>query len=369
MKRLTLFLMATAWFGLVASSLCAQQPATNPDQLLLKNFRPKSLYQTPRTEVNRAKYPVIDMHSHSYPENPEQVATWVRNMDSVGVDQTVVMTYQTGDAFDSLVRVYKQYPGRFILFCGFDYTGYDEPGYGPAAVAELERCVRMGARGVGELGDKGQGLLYSQPTPAYGMHIDDARMNSLIDKCGELGVPISIHVAEPIWMYAPMDSTNDGLMNAYTWRLDDQPDIPDHAGMVKTLENAVRDHPGTTFIACHYANCSYDLTILGKLLDQYPNLYADNAARYAETATIPRYVASFYDKYQDRLVFGTDLGIEPEVYRTLFRILESSDEHFYDLERFGYHWALNGYGLPDEVLRKVYRTNALNLLQIDLREQ
>ena len=304
------------------------------------------------------------MHSHSYPANPGEVGTWVQTMDEAGVDQTVVMTYQTGDTFDSLVQVYNNYPDRFILFCGFDYTGYDQPDYGSAAVAELERCVQMGARGVGELGDKGKGLFYSKPTPASGMHIDDDRMKPLIDKCGELGIPISIHVAEPIWMYAPMDSTNDGLMNAYNWRLDDQPGIVDHAGMVQSLENAVRDHPNTTFIACHYANCSYDLTILGKLLDQYPNLYADNAARYAETATIPRYVASFYEKYQDRLVFGTDMGTDIGMYRLLFRIMESSDEHFYDHERFGYHWALNGYGLSDDVLQQVYRTNALKILNL-----
>ena len=358
-------LLKAACFTFLSLPVFAQSSGTNPDQLLLKNFRPKSLYQTPQTEIDQARYPVIDMHSHSYPESPEQVAAWVRNMDSVGVDQTVVMTYQTGATFDSLVQVYNQYPNRFMLFCGFDYTGYDQPGYGPAAVAELERCVRMGARGVGELGDKGKGLFYSKPTPAYGMHIDDERVRPLIDKCGELGIPISIHVAEPIWMYAPMDSTNDGLMNAYTWRLDDQPDMVGHAGMISLLESAVRDHPNTTFIACHYANCSYDLTILGNLLNQYPNLYADNAARYAETATIPRYVAAFYEQYQDRLVFGTDLGTEPEMYRTLFRIMESADEHFYDRERFGYHWALNGYGLSDEVLQKVYRTNALNLLNID----
>ena len=365
MKRLFISLVTAVCLG--PSPVYAQQPITNPDQLLLKDFRPQSLYQTPRTAVRQTKYPAIDMHSHSYPESPEQIATWVQTMDSVGIDQTVVLTYQTGATFDSLVRVYNEYPNRFVLFCGFDYTGYDQPGYGPAAVAELERCVRMGARGVGELGDKGKGLFYSKPTPAYGMHIDDDRMDPLIDKCGELGIPISIHVAEPIWMYAPMDSTNDGLMNAYTWRLDDQPDIVDHAGMMNILENAVRDHPNTTFIACHYANSSYDLTILGKLLDQYSNLYADNAARFAETATIPRYVASFYEKYQDRLVFGTDLGMEPEMYRTLFRIMESSDEHFYDQERFGYHWALNGYGLSDAVLQKVYRTNARRILQLDAK--
>jgi predicted TIM-barrel fold metal-dependent hydrolase len=332
------------------------------ESLKLSDFKPVSRYQMPETRVEKARYPAIDLHSHPYVETEAQLDEWVSTMDEVGLDKSVVMTYATGARFDSLVQFFAKYPDRFILFCGFDYTGYEESGFGPAAVAELERCVKAGARGVGELGDKGKGLFYSKPTAAYGMHIDDPRMQPLIEKCGELGIPISIHVAEPIWMYEEMNEQNDGLMNAFKWRLDDQEGILDHAAMVKTLENAVSANPGTTFIACHYANCSYDLSILGRMFDQYPNLYADIGARYAETATIPRTVNRFFQQYQDRLVYGTDMGTNPEMYRTTFRILESEDEHFYDRNISGYHWAMNGYGLPDGVLEKVYRANALKVL-------
>jgi predicted TIM-barrel fold metal-dependent hydrolase len=178
-----------------------------------------------------------------------------------------------------------------------------------------------------------------------------------------LGMPVSIHVADPIWMYLPMDSTNDGLMNAYEWRLDNKPDIIGHEGMIKILEEAVKRHPNTIFIACHFANCCYDLNKLGRLFDQYPNLYADISARYAETATIPRFVKSFYEKYQDRLVYGTDMGFDKEMYQTTFRILETNDEHFYEIEQFNYHWPLYGFGLGDSVLKKIYWQNASRLLK------
>ncbi|MEZ4899509.1 MAG: amidohydrolase family protein [Saprospiraceae bacterium] len=332
-----------------------------PEKLTLSHYRPESIFNIPHTEIVEARYPVIDLHSHPYAQSEEEIAAWVQTMDAVGLDKAVIMTYQTGSAFDSLVQLYSKYPNRFLLFCGFDYTGYDKMGYGPAAVTELERCVAMGAKGVGELGDKGKGLFYSKPTPAWGMHIDDARMDPLIKRCGELNIPISIHVAEPMWMYEPMDSTNDGLMNAFTWRLDNQRDILDHAEMIQTLENAIQKHPGTTFIACHYANCSYDLNILGRLLDRYPNLYADIGARYAETAAIPRFVRSFFNQYADRLVYGTDMGNSPSMYRITFRILETEDEHFYYPGYFTYHWPLHGYGLEDEVLKKVYRDNAIKI--------
>jgi len=334
----------------------------SPETLLLKNYRPQSLYRTPTTHIEKARYPIIDVHSHPYAESPADLQQWIENMKKAGIEKTLILSHEHGARFDSVYAIYSQYPDQFEVWCGFDYTGYDKPGFGPAAVAELERCYKLGARGVGELGDKGKGLYYCKP-PAYGMHLDDPRMDPLLEKCAELGMPINIHVAEPIWFYQPMDSTNDGLMNAYHWRLDNQPGIVGHQGMVQILERAVKRHPKTTFIACHFANCDYDLTILGDLFDKYPNLYADISARYAETAPIPRFVRNFYEKYQDRLLYGTDMGFDLTMYQITFRILESWDEHFYERDQFGYHWALNGFGLSDEVLQKVYRNNALKVLR------
>ncbi|MCC5936518.1 MAG: amidohydrolase [Lunatimonas sp.] len=332
------------------------------NQLLLKDHKPVSLYKNQQTSISKAKFPVIDMHSHTYARSLEELDAWVETMDRVGIDKTVLLTYETGPRFDSLMQVYARHEGRFLLFCGFDYTGYDEPGFGPAAVKELERCVAAGAVGVGELGDKGSGLFYSRPTKAYGMHVNDTRMKPLLEKCAELNIPINIHVAEPLWMYHPMDETNDGLMNAFRWRLDDKEGIVDHAGMLEILEDAVAQNPKTTFIACHYGNCSYDLSIVGNMLDKYPNLYLDNSARYAETATIPRTVNKFYSRYADRILYGTDMGRNESMYLTTFRIMETEDEHFYDRGISGYHWPMNGYGLGDEVLKKVYYDNAKKML-------
>jgi predicted TIM-barrel fold metal-dependent hydrolase len=361
-KRLSARAIFCAAFLLIVANVYAQQPQENPNDLLLQDYRPVSIYQNQHTEVKAARYPLIDLHSHPYPKSEAELDQWVATMDELNIDQSVILSYRTGAEFDSLYRFFQKYPDRFVLFCGFDYSSYNEPDFAEKAIKELERCYRVGARGVGELGDKGKGLFYSKPSPAYGMHIDDPRMQPLIRKCGELGMPISIHVAEPIWMYHPMDANNDGLMNAYKWRLDDQEGILGHAAMVKTLENAVSQHPETTFIACHYANSSYDLNILGKLFDLYPNLYADISARFAETATIPRTVNRFFTKYQDRLVYGSDMGMAKSMYRTTFRILETEDEHFYDHDISSYHWAMNGYGLSPQVLEKVYRQNALKIL-------
>jgi predicted TIM-barrel fold metal-dependent hydrolase len=333
----------------------------SPATILLKDYRPKPLHKVPITEVAKAKFPIIDMHSHPYAKTPEQVDEWVRNMDEVGVAKTVVLTMTAGAEFDAIYRRYAKYPERFELWCGLDLAGYDRPGFGAATIKELERCHQTGARGVGELHDKGKGLA-SGESKTIGMHPDDERVTPLFEKCAELGMPVSLHVADPIWMYQPMDETNDGLMNAYEWRLDNQPDIVKLSGMIDILERTVRKHPHTTFVACHFANLDYDLTRLGGLFERNPNLYADIAARYAETAPIPRFASQFYAKHADRLVYGTDMGFDKAMYHVTFRILETLDEHFYEIEQFGYHWSLNGFGLPDTVLKRVYHDNAAKLL-------
>jgi uncharacterized protein len=349
------WLVACSGHGVAAGA-----EAVSPDELLLKDYRPRSIFKVPETRVERARFPVIDVHSHAYAKTEAEVDRWVRTMDEVGIERTVVLTGAIGKRFDELVALYGRYPDRFDLWCGIDYTGFDQPGFGPGAVAELERCVRAGARGVGELSDKGGGLRGN----SGGMHLDDPRMDVILEKCAELGLPVNIHVGEDRWMYEPMDAHNDGLMNAFKWRIPERPDVLRHDAVIATLDRAARRHPRTTFIACHFANCCYDLSILGGLFEAHPNLYADISARFGETAPIPRATAQFYETYQDRLLYGTDMGFNPGMYRTTFRILETQDEHFYEQDLFNYHWPLHAFGLRDTVLRKLYADNARRVLKL-----
>jgi len=337
--------------------------AQKANEIKLKDYEPVSIYKTPQSTIVKAKFPVVDLHTHDYLHSDAEVKEWIARMDSVGLAKSVILSYSTGKRFDSAMQRYGAYPDRFEVWCGFDYTGMNEPGWSKKAVAELERCYKRGARGVGELGDKGMGELYSHPTPGYGMHIDDPRMKPLLEKCAELKMPVSIHVSEDAWMYLNDDSANDGLMNASKWKVDmTKKGILGHDELIKTLENAVMQNPRTTFIACHLANSCADLNVLGRLFDLYPNLYADIGARYSEISPIPRFVKAFMEKYSDRLVYGTDMGTNTSMYRITFRILESADEHFYLKEIFDYHWPLYGLALSDETLKKIYSGNARKIL-------
>jgi predicted TIM-barrel fold metal-dependent hydrolase len=333
--------------------------SASPQTLLLKDYRPQSIYKIPVTRIQRAKFPIIDLHSHPYAKTDGEIEQWLRNMDEVGVEKTVILTMATGAEFKEISHKYSKYPERFEMWCGLDLSGI--PAGSSKAADELQRCHAAGARGVGEIHDKGQGLR-SGKSQAPGIHPDDARVDEVFAKCGELRMPISLHVADPIWMYQKMDRHNDGLMNAYSWRLDNQPGIVGLSGMVDIFERTLARHRKTTFIACHFMNLDYDLARLGEVLERNPNLYADISARYAETAPIPRFAAQFYEKHADRLVYGTDMGFDKEMYQTTFRILESLDEHFYEPDQFSYHWSLNGLGLSDAVLKRVYHDNANRIL-------
>jgi len=339
----------------------ASATAPNPKTILLKDYRPVSIYKVPVTRIAKAKFPIIDMHSHPYPKTEVEITTWLKNMDESNVEKTMILTMTAGKEFDEIYAKYSKYPERFEVWCGLDFSGYKTSAFPDSAVKELERCKEKGAKGIGEIHDKGQGLR-SGKSSVPGLHPDDPRVDAIWEKAAELRMPISLHVADPIWMYQSMDKHNDGLMNAFEWRLDNQPNIVKLPGMIEILERTAARHRKTTFVACHFANLDYDLAHLGEVFERNPNLYADISARYAETAPIPRFAAQFYEKYADRLVYGTDMGVDTGMYRITFRILESQDEHFYEIDQFGYHWPLYGLGLNDDILKRVYRENASKIL-------
>jgi predicted TIM-barrel fold metal-dependent hydrolase len=325
------------------------------DTLLLRDYKPRSIFNTPRTNVLRAKYPAVDMHMHAPRGNVDlnkAAAEISQNMDACNVQKTILFC-GTGKAFDDVAAVFGKHPDRFELWCGLDFSGF------PAStLTELERCVKAGARGVGEISDKGGGYRGVEP-----MHLDDPRMDPILHRLAELGLPINVHMGDPQWMYEPMDASNDLLFEALYFRRDDKKDDKDLAGMLQVLENAVKKHPRVAFVACHFANQSFDLDRLGRLFDKYPNLYADTSQREAYVAAIPRFAKQFIEKYADRIVWGTDQGYSLPMYRNSFRIWETLDEHFYAWDVANTRFALSGLGLSEATLKKLYHDNAMKLLK------
>ena len=360
------------FFSIAASLLllagCSGNKAATPqnqdpvDQLQLKDYEPVSVFQLEEHKPTAAKFSVIDMHSHPYRDDEAGIRAWVKTLEENNIEKVIIHTKAFGEEFDRLYDLYKGISDKFEIWCGFDMTKWDQPEFPACAIAELERCYAKGAAGVGELIDKGMGERISGKVKEPGLHFNDPKFDALFEKCGELGLPVSIHSGDPIWMYEPIDAHNDGLMNAKHWRIDlSEPGILDLDGVVNAFLECVERHPNTTFIACHLLNYNHDYARLSEIMDSHPKLWLDISARHQETCVTPRATKRFYEKYQDRLLFGTDNDPDPSMYRAQWRILETEDEHFY-LDEQSYHWPMQGIGLSDEVLKKIYHDNAVRLL-------
>lgn len=366
MNKLIVLLLGASL--LVACANSTQETAENAQehpekQILLADFDPVNVNNIPVTHVDTPRYPIIDMHSHDYCATEEEVDMWVKNMDSCHITKTTILHCNwIGEDFETYLKKYGKYQDRFDVWCCIDYTHYGQPDFAEYAIAQLDKYHAMGAKGVGELGDKGLGDLYARPVEGRNIHIDDTALCPVLAHCAELNMPVSIHIAEPYWMYLPIDEHNDGLINGATWHVDTTlPDCLDYEQLMTSFEHALQLNPKTIFIACHYLNMNQDLPRLSALLDKYPNMYIDISGRMGEAAQTPRATREFLIKYQDRVLYGTDNGTPTDMYRTTFRILETEDEHFY-LPNFGYHWYYSAFYLPDSVLEKIYHLNAEKLI-------
>ena len=123
---------------------------------------------------------------------------------------------------------------------------------------------------------------------------------------------------------------------------------------------------GTTFILPHVANYAEDLDSVSRLLAANPNVHIDFSARLDELGRQPYRAREFFLRWQDRILFGTDMPASAEMYRCYFRFLETFDEYFFPPDYDGSfdrrRWAICGIGLPPEVLAKVYYRNAVRII-------
>ncbi len=355
----------------------AQTPAPKPvmrygvpvkagpmDTVLLRDYDPESSLAAPITKLPKARVPVIDVHTHTSMNNIKtraDVDAWVRTMDEVGIDVSVVFTGATGAEFDRQADLYlKSHPSRFQVWTSLDTARIEEPGYGDRAAAELERCYRKGARGLGEITDKGWGLDGGPDRhKARGarLHADDPRLDPVWRKCAELKIPVNMHIADHPSCWRPLGPRQERGPDFQAFSLYEK-DVPSYEELLGRREKLLARHPGTIFILCHLSNQGNDLAGLSGILDKYPNLYLDFSARDYELGRQPRAAAKFLSRYRNRLLFGTDMGRDAEMYRGWWRLMESDDDYLPG--RTG--WRLYGLALPVDLLRALYADNARRLL-------
>jgi uncharacterized protein len=334
--------------------------------LLLKDFKPVSLLHTSVHEVERAKYYVIDVHNHvndawgiEQHMPPQRV---IAVMDNTNVKTVVILTGMWGEKLQQVIdEMVKPHPGRFLVFTQIDWSKIDDPRFSQEMVTQLDDAVRRGARGLKVLKDLG---LEVRDHSGKLLAVDDPRLDPIWEECGRLGIPVSIHVTDPEAFFHPIDNTNERyeeLIEHPDWSFYG-PQFPSKQAILDARDRMFARHPHTTFVALHVANWPENLDYVSHLLDSLPNVMIEFGAREAELGRQPRRARAFFLKYQDRIMFGTDNGMEEAMYRNHFRWLETADEYF---DYWGYpaqgRWKIYGMGLPDSVLEKIYHKNAERL--------
>ena len=342
----------------------------------LKDFKPQPKLVTKSTRVDKPKFPVIDAHNHlgepfggGWDQKP--LNELLDLLDEAGVTHYVDLDGGWGE--DLLYAHLKHFkegaPERFQIFGGVDWSKWESLGDGfpDWAAGRLKIQKEAGA----------QGLKIWKP---FGLHVkdhhgqvvkvDDARLSPIWEAASELGLPVLIHVADPVAFFDPIDGTNERweeLGKHSDWAFTSPP-FPPFMEILNGLKNLVTRHPATVFIGAHVGCYSENLGWVGQMLDECPNYFIDISARLGELGRQPYSARKFLIQYQDRILFGSDMGPNLDAYRLYYRFLESDDEYFNynttDVPAQG-RWYVCGMYLPDDVLRKIYSENARHILRME----
>jgi predicted TIM-barrel fold metal-dependent hydrolase len=366
---------------------------TTPAPLELSQYEPKSMLRVHESHIERSKFPNIDFHTHisgstrsengvelspdrEYLGTPQEL---LAVMDRKNIRAMVNLTggYDNGLA-EAVAKYDRAYLGRFYTFTEPSYSRFKEPNYPTLQARAIERAHRDGARGLKILKTLG---LYLRENITSGtlVKIDDARFDPMWDACGQLNMPVAIHVSDPVAFFTPTDRFNERyeeLNNHPDWSFYGH-DFPSNAELLAARNRVIAKHHKTQFVTLHVGNFSEDLQNVGESLDRFPNMSVDLAARIGELGRQPITARKFFGKYQDRILFGTDATphgdefpqqvFNDQLYEIYYRFLETSDEYFdYAPAKVPPQgrWRIYGIDLPDTILRKVYYENAAQLLRI-----
>ena len=388
-------LLSAAGAGLLGTAFSADVgpalpdiPSTQPSKptpLPLTEFEPKSMLHVAETKVARSRFPVIDFHTHVSRRRAQKpsvpAAELVKTMDAVNLHTMVNLTGGAGEDLAYAITSFdRAFPRRFVSFTEPTWTRAGEPGYAAWQADEIVKAKAAGAAGLKILKTLGLYLRDGGPQGKL-VRVDDPRFDPMWETCGKLGLPVAIHVGDPEAFFLPIDRFNERYeeLNAHPdWSFYGK-DFPAFKEILDARDRVFARHPKTTFVALHVGHWAENLAAVGATLDKFRNVHVEIGARIGELGRQPRTSARFFDRYQDRVLFGTDaipLGTETpqqvfgaDLYHIYYRFLETEDEYFdyapAKLPPQG-RWRIYGLGLREPILRKVYYENAQRVLGLKL---
>jgi uncharacterized protein len=347
------------------------------DKMDFETYNPASTLAVPEHHLQKAKFPFIDVHNHQWDVPGQDIGNLFSKMNGLNMK---VMINLSG-------KSYKETPGkvngdfdvrdndylhrsidkakivdgrRLLFFTNISFVDFGTKEWIKNAVAELEKDVLTGACGLKMYKDFG---MFFKDGKGEIIAVDDERLNPLWEKCGELKIPVIIHTADPKPFWDDMDEHNERWLELAT-HPDRKRTATDPAPWQTLMEQQHRlfaRHPKTNFIAAHFGWYANNLQKLDSLLTAMPNMYVEFGAVIAELGRQPRMAKVFFEKFQDRILFGKDNWV-PDEYATYFRVLETEDEYFPYHKKYHAFWRMYGMGLPDSILKKVYYKNAIKII-------
>lgn len=328
----------------------------------MEDYEPRSTLVVPEHHPPRARFPFIDVHSHQRNLSPEAIDLLVSQMDAINLQVMVNLSGGSGSGLKSVIDAMKggEYRDRFVVFANVDFSGIDEKDWGERSARQLRADVAAGAQGLKIFKNLG---MYVRDASGKRVPTDDPRIDPLWEACADLGIPVLIHTGEPMSFWLPHDETNERWLELKMFpnRKRDEISFASFEQTLAEQHSLFRKHPRTTFINAHLGWLGHDLSRLGTLLDELPNVVTGLGAVLAELGRQPRAAREFLIRYQDRVLMGKDIW-NPEEFSTYFRTLETADEYFDYYRKRHAHWKMYGLDLPDEVLRKIYYGNALRII-------
>jgi hypothetical protein len=342
------------------------------EKMFLEDYQPRSELIVPQHPVPRARFPVVDAHNHithpGFGWEDVDLRAALHELTEINVSTIVNLSGGSGDVLKrNLEKLDHAFPGNFLTYCNIDFSEVGTPGWTERVVSHLREDILAGARGLKIFKDLG--LVY-RDTDGQLVLPDDPRLNDLWDVAGEAGIPVTIHSADPVAFFRPLDRFNerwDELHDHSDWHFYGG-DFPSFERLMAALYKVIESHSKTNFITAHVGCYPENLGFVSQMMDRYPNLYTDIGARIAELGRAPYSSRQWFIEYADRILFGTDIMPQIAMYQVHFRFLETADEYFaYDAEApvpTQGRWNIYGLTLPEDVLQKIYSKNAVRLFRL-----
>lgn len=328
--------------------------------------------------------PVIDAHNHLWGNIDS--AGLVDIMNRAGVvgfcelTANVKIEFKAGgtqiaqcDISDFFANYIEKFPGRFYCFTMANFAApIDKPlitnwdSFVGQAIDILEDHVAMGAKGLKILKELG---LHHKDSDGNLIDIDDERLGAIWAKAAELKIPVLMHQADPTAFFEPVTPDNEhyeSLKKYTTWSFCDEAKFPRKSQLLQRRDNVIKRHRDTIFILPHLANNAEDIDSVDRLLEENSNVYVDFSARIDELGRKPEQARDFFEKWQNRIIFGSDMPASLEVFQAYYRFLQTTDEGIippdYDGTFDRYRWKISGLGLDKTILEKIYYKNILEII-------